>query len=192
MNAVLERAGASEVVKASRIDHDALCALLSRYGLNFVCVAPHEEIPGSYWGECEAGLIGEAVHWRADTPVHSILHEACHVICMDGERRRALDRDAGGDFDEENAVCYLQILLSDELAGVGRLSMWHDMDAWGYTFRLGSAQAWFEQDAEDARRWLIDHGLTDEAGRITWRMRDEILRAAGAHPAVDARPRRPL
>ena len=24
------------------------------------------------------------------------------------------------------------------------------MDAWGYTFRLGSARAWFENDADDA------------------------------------------
>jgi hypothetical protein len=29
-----------------------------------------------------------------------------------------------------------------------------DMDAWGYSFRLGSTQAWFEQDAENARLWL--------------------------------------
>jgi hypothetical protein len=41
------------------------------------------------------------------------------------------------------------------------------MDAWGYTFRLGSAQAWFEQDADDARCWLLAHRIIDEAGRIT-------------------------
>ena len=29
-----------------------------------------------------------------------------------------------------------------------------DMDAWGYSFRLGSARAWFEQDAEDAADYL--------------------------------------
>jgi len=34
-----------------------------------------------------------------------------------------------------------------------------DMDAWGYTFRLGSARAWFEHDAEDARAWLVARGL---------------------------------
>jgi hypothetical protein len=34
-----------------------------------------------------------------------------------------------------------------------------DMDAWGYTFRLGSARAWFEEDAEDARTWLQQRGL---------------------------------
>jgi hypothetical protein len=29
-----------------------------------------------------------------------------------------------------------------------------DMDAWGYSFRLGSTRAWFEADAEDAREFL--------------------------------------
>jgi hypothetical protein len=33
------------------------------------------------------------------------------------------------------------------------------MDAWGYTFRLGSAQAWFEQDADETRAWLIGRQL---------------------------------
>ena len=41
-----------------------------------------------------------------------------------------------------------------------------DMDAWGYTFRLGSAQAWFEQDAQEARAWLIDKGIVDAAGNV--------------------------
>ena len=35
------------------------------------------------------------------------------------------------------------------------------MDAWGYSFRLGSARAWFEHDAEDARQWPA--GLTHPA-----------------------------
>ena len=39
-----------------------------------------------------------------------------------------------------------------------------DMDRWGYTFRLGSARAWFERDAEDARAWLMAQGLLDEGG----------------------------
>ena len=39
----------------------------------------------------------------------------------------------------------------------------HDMDAWGYTFRLGSTRAWFEQDADDARQWLAERGLLDLA-----------------------------
>jgi hypothetical protein len=49
--------------------------------------------------------------------------------------------------------------------------MFRDMDDWGYTFRLGSAAAWFEQDAEDARAWLVEHGLTDRAGTLTYACR---------------------
>ena len=41
-----------------------------------------------------------------------------------------------------------------------------DMDAWGYSFRLGSARAWFENDAEDARRSLREFapGLLERFG----------------------------
>ena len=150
----------------------ALATLLARYGLEIVEVAAGTEIPGSYWGESEAGLIGARLYLRPDTPLHSALHEACHFICMDDARRATLERDAGGDYDEENAVCYLQILLADELPGVGRQQMCRDMDDWGYTFRLGSAQAWFENDAEDAREWLERRGLLRVGG----------FAAAGPHP----------
>jgi hypothetical protein len=102
-----------------------------------------------------------------------MLHEACHFICMDEDRRRGLDTNAGGDYDEENAVCYLQILLADEIPGFGRARMMADMDAWGYTFRLGSTRAWFEQDAEDARQWLIARGLVTETGEPTFAIRSE-------------------
>jgi hypothetical protein len=34
-----------------------------------------------------------------------------------------------------------------------------DMDAWGYTFRLGSTRAWFENDAAEARTFLALRGL---------------------------------
>jgi hypothetical protein len=33
------------------------------------------------------------------------------------------------------------------------------MDEWGYTFRLGSARAYFEHDADAAWQWLIARGL---------------------------------
>ena len=49
--------------------------------------------------------------------------------------------------------------------------MMADMDAWGYTFRLGSASAWFERDAEDAREWLLGHGLITGAGKPLFRTR---------------------
>jgi hypothetical protein len=37
------------------------------------------------------------------------------------------------------------------------------MDAWGYTFRLGSTRAWFEQDAGNARDFLAARGLLPPA-----------------------------
>ena len=132
----------------------ALERLLVAYGLRVEWVADGAAIPGTHWGEPEAGLIGDTLHVRPDTPVHSALHEACHWICMPPERRQTLHTDAGGDHDEENGVNYLSILLADRLAGFGADRMLADMDAWGYTFRLGSARAWFERDAEDARAWL--------------------------------------
>ena len=146
-------------------------ALLERVGLTLTCVADGAQIPFSYFGEPEAGLEGRRVWVRGDTPVHSALHEACHALCMDGARREALERDAGGDFDEENAVCCLQILLADELPGVGAARLMDDMDRWGYTFRLGSARAWFEAEADEPRAWLAREGLVDPAGRPTFRVR---------------------
>ena len=104
---------------------------------------------------------GDTLYARADTPIHSILHEACHWICMPPERRAALHTDARGDDLEECAVNYLQVLLADELPGYSRARIFSDMDAWGYSFRLGSARAWFERDAEDARAWLRHRGLLD-------------------------------
>jgi hypothetical protein len=149
------------------IDRMSLELLLDRYGLQLQLVAPDEVIPGSYWGEREAGLIGTKVFARLDTPLHSVLHESAHFICMTPERRAGLDTDAGGDDAEEGAVCYLQIVLADSLPNVGRVRMCRDMDEWGYTFRLGSAAAWFAEDAEDALAWLIRHGLLDEGGHVT-------------------------
>jgi hypothetical protein len=146
-----------------------LPALLSRYGL--AMQQSHGPIPGSYWGDSEAGLRANTLHVRADTPLHSALHEAAHFVCMDGTRRAELERDAGGDHAEENAVCYLQILLADCLERVGRYRMMDDMDAWGYTFRLGSARRWFEGDADDALGWLQAAGIVEPPHAITWRLR---------------------
>src|ERR1700691_2863204 len=100
-------------------DRVTVALLLDRYGLDLVLTAPQELIPGSYWGESEAGLKGNRLYARLDTPLHSILHEASHYICMTPERRAGLDRDAGGDDLEEQAVCYLQILLADKVPGAG-------------------------------------------------------------------------
>ena len=158
----------TDVRRLADVDGDALAALLARFGLTLVRVPAGEPIPGSFWGDEEAGLAGDRLYARPDTPVHSILHESGHYICMDPARRSALDTDAGGDYDEENGVCYLQILLADHLPDMDRDRMCADMDAWGYTFRLGSAAAWFAEDAADARAWLQGHGVLDRDGVVTW------------------------
>lgn len=155
----------------STIDRLAVIRLLARYGLDLRLVAAAESIPGSYWGESEAGLQGNALFARLDTPLHSVLHEAAHYICMSPERRVGLNRDAGGDDAEEGAVCYLQILMADALAGIAREQIYDDMDRWGYSFRLGTARAWFEQDAADARSWLLECGLIDDRSRLTGALR---------------------
>ena len=93
------------------------------------------------------GLIGTTVYARDDTPLHSLLHEACHLIAIEPERRDTIHTDASTSQTEEDAACYLQIVLGGAIPGVGRERIQSDMDTWGYTFRLGSARAWFERDA---------------------------------------------
>ena len=160
------------VLTLDDIGFDAPAALLDRYGLQLQKVADGEPIPGSFWGECEAGIIGTTVHARADTPVHSLLHEAGHLIVLPPERRAAVHTDATDSIPEEDAVCVLQGLLGDALPGVGRERVLADMDAWGYTFRLGSARAYVERDAEDAWAWLQARGLVDETRALRLPNRD--------------------
>lgn len=148
-----------DVMRVAGIDVPGAAGLLAGYGLELVLLADGAAIPGSYWGEPEAGLSGSRLYVRPDTPVHSLLHEAAHFICMPAERRATLHRDAGGDVAEEDAVCYLQVLLAPALRGAGwnRDRLFADMDAWGYTFRLGSARRWFDEDADEALAWLRRH-----------------------------------
>jgi hypothetical protein len=167
----LPELGPPAVLLLRSVDRVAVALLLDRFGLELTLVAHGEEIPGSYWGDSEAGLRGGRLYARLDTPVHSILHEAGHYICMSPERRAGLDRDAGGADLEESAVCYLQVLLAGELAAVRRTRMFADMDSWGYSFRVGSTRGWFEGDAADARAWLERHGVIDAGGRVTGGLR---------------------
>jgi len=164
-------ATAAEVMRVADIPSRNIHDLLRRYGVSFTLLAQRARIAGSFWGEPEAGIIGKELLSRPDTPIHSVLHELCHLICMTPERRRTLEGDAGGDDLEEAAVCYLQVVLADSLSGVGRDRLMADMDAWGYSFRLGSTRQWFEQDAGDARAWLESHGLLLADGRAVFRLR---------------------
>ena len=147
------------VLRLAELDTGELGRLLETYGLRLAMVAEDADIPGSYWGAPEAGLVGHDVYARADTPLHSLLHEAAHLLVMPPERRATVHTDASDCQLEEDASCALQILLADRVPGVGRERLMADMDAWGYTFRLGSARAWFEHDAEDALAFLAARGL---------------------------------
>jgi len=158
-------------MRLSNIDRSAVTRLLAQYQLDLRLVALNDAIPASYWGDSEAGLSGSTLYARLDTPLHSILHEAAHYICMSPERRAGLDRDAGGDDAEESAVCYLQLLLADALAGIGAARLCSDMDEWGYSFRLGSAAVWYQQDSADSRAWLAERGIVDPATRLTGGLR---------------------
>jgi len=153
------------------INKNNFATLLKKYQLEIIDSADNEDIPGSFWGDEEAGLIGNKLYLRDDTPVHSALHEGCHFICMDQQRRSGLHTDAGGGYDEENGVCYLQILLSGYVEEMGRQRMFDDMDEWGYSFRLGSAKKWFEKDADDALQWLQTFNLLNEDKQPNWQVR---------------------
>jgi len=161
----------TDVLTVDRIGLDILATFLERYGLELAVQATGERISGSFWGDSEAGVVGHTVYVRRDTPLHSFLHESCHIICMDSARREDLDRDAGADDLEESAVCYLQVLLADHIEGAGRSRVMHDMDTWGYSFRLGSTRDWYENDADDARNFLFDHKLIDDTGEPTFALR---------------------
>ncbi len=152
------------------IERAPVAELLGRFGLELLKIESDHPIPGSFWGAPEAGLINNQLFVCAETPLHSILHEACHYICMDDERRQALHTNAGGNYAEEDAVCYLQILLAGFLSDTSAHELCQEMDAWGYTFRLGSAWAWFENDAEDAYCWLLEKAIITIDGQLTWQL----------------------
>ena len=72
----------SEVVRYSQYDDASLRSLLQQLGLTLQLVDANEDIPGSFWGDEEAGLIQNTIYARADTPIHSLMHEACHYCLL--------------------------------------------------------------------------------------------------------------
>ena len=150
-----------------------LASLLGKFSIQLHLIEDSKEIPGSWFGDPEAGIINNNLYIRNDTPVHSALHESCHYVCMSPDRRENLHTNAGGDYDEENAVCYLSILLSEYINSFGQERMLNDMDEWGYTFRLGSSKAWFEGDAEDAKELLIKYKIIDLNKNPLWTIREQ-------------------
>jgi len=162
------------VLRVADLPHGALDALVKRFGLSLEWIAADEPIPGSFWGDDEAGLIGETLYVRPDTAVHSALHEFAHLVCMDADRRAAAHTDAGSDDIEEEAVCFLQILMADHLEGFDRERALADMQAWGYVFRVGSPADWFRDDADRAIDWLARYQLirlTDTGPTPTFHVR---------------------
>ncbi|MDX1404696.1 MAG: hypothetical protein R3192_09160 [Woeseiaceae bacterium] len=161
------------ILTCAEVGQATLHRLAADYGIDVNWVDDDKPIDGSFWGEPEAGIVGTTVSIRADTPLHSLLHELCHLVCMSPERRNMLHGNAGSDDLEEAAVCYLQVVLADELEGVGRARLMQDMDAWGYSFRLGATRRWFDEDAQDARDWLLEEGLMNADGAPVFRLRGQ-------------------
>lgn len=156
--------------RLKQLTYQTITRLLARYQLQLSRVDDNHSIPHSYWGDPEAGRLRSLLYARNDTPIHSILHEASHFVCMPANQRDSTDIDAGGTAAEENATCYLQILLADWLENIDRHQLMHDMDAWGYSFRLGSTARWFSSDSEDAHAWLLTNNIINDQNQPTWEL----------------------
>lgn len=157
--------------RLKNIQPTVLRPLLDRYQLSLTMVANDSDIPHSFWGAPEAGRHQSTLFAREDTPIHSLLHEMAHFICMPPAQRQNDSHDAGGSALIENACCFLQIVLSDHIPAFSQSIHMHDMDSWGYNFRLGSTARWFYADSDDAREWLLSHSLIDQDDQPTWKLR---------------------
>jgi len=157
-----------DVIRIKDLDSSVIPEHFAQHGLNVTWVNAGDIIPGSHWGDEEAGLIENQLYVRPDTPIHSALHEGGHWLVMPASRRTGLHTNAGGTLAEENAVCYLQVLMANHISGYSREQLFEDMDTWGYSFRLGSCQRWFNEDAEDALQWLHQSYI----GSSVWLSRD--------------------
>ena len=160
--------------RLKNIQPSALRPILDRYQLSLNVVPNDSDIPHSFWGAPEAGRYQSTMYAREDTPIHSLLHETAHFICMPPAQRKSESHDAGGSALIENACCFLQIALSDHIPDFSQPIHMHDMDSWGYNFRLGSTARWFYADSDDAREWLQLHSLIDETCQPTWKLRSNL------------------
>ena len=157
--------------RLKNIQFEAVRPLFDQYRLQLHQVGKNDDIPYSFWGSPEAGRYQSKIYAREDTPIHSLLHEASHFICMPPALRNSQSIDAGGSALEENACCYLQLLLSDYIPGFNRNIHLQDMNDWGYNFRLGSSARWFYADSDDARDWLLKHNIISPHNLPTWQLR---------------------
>ena len=151
------------MLSVAKVGVAALARVFAPFSLTCTPVADGEAIPGSFWGAPEAGLVGDTLYLRGDTPVHSALHEGAHFICMDAARRQALHTDAGGGDDEEVAVCYLQTLVAQRVDGYDRAQLFADMGR-GY-HQISSAERWYFEDAADDQSGLTT-SLATESGEL--------------------------
>jgi hypothetical protein len=157
--------------RLKQLTSQAIAPILARYQLQLSLVPDDKDIPYSFWGAPEAGRRHSVLYVRGDTPIHSILHEASHFVCMCESQRKKDAINVGGTAAEENATCYLQIILADCVDNIDRYQLMHDMDRWGYSFRLGSTARWFSADSEDAREWLLEKMIINQQNQPTWKLR---------------------
>lgn len=163
----------SDMHSLKNIQPPSLRPLFDHYQLNLKEVDINNDIPYSFWGAPEAGRFQSTLYAREDTPIHSLLHEACHFICMSPQQRHADSHDAGGSALIENACCFLQLVLSDHIPNFNLAIHMHDMNTWGYNFRLGSVARWFYADSDDASQWLIRQKIIDNQFQPTWQLRSQ-------------------
>lgn len=126
------------------------------FDLWFECVVDGELIFGSFWGDEEVGIIGIIVYVCGDMLVYLLLYEVCYLIVLLLECCVVVYIDVIDLIEEEDVICYLQIVLVDVFLGVGCDWLMVDMDVWGYLFWFGLICVWFEQDVENVCQFLFD------------------------------------
>ena len=123
---------------------------VARFGNDKSCITFRKGrvvYPQIVFGQCDvvdvAGRVKEAINNWGEAPSQI----AVDTIGIGSGVADILRRDFRRIVVDVNS----SLRLSDGQNYNLRARMWRDMDDWGYSFRLGSAQQWFEQDADDAR-----------------------------------------